>query len=287
MTKQHYLQTIKDNFPKLKFNTSELITSGFDDDVVILDQKVVFSFPKQKLDCSEKFQKELKILPLLNEIVTLPIPNFIYIPKDKTFAGYKYVPGVPFVKKFVRKLSVKKKDGCAKQIAVFLSQLHSFSITKARKNGVAEAWDEKDARKFYIKRARIVFKYLAYDFQSLKKMIDTHPMKETKKKALIHQDFTSEHILFDPKIEKIKGIIDFGDVEIADPAIDISKLWGYGEEFLDMVLVYYKTKDKDIKDRSLRWWIYHNINLVEFGYEKKINSMVKLGYKRLQKLMKD
>lgn len=253
MTKQHFLQKIKDNFPQLTFSKSKLITIGFDDNVIILDEKLVFSFPKQKLDCVEKFQKELKILPLLNDVITMPIPHFIYIAKDKSFAGYKYIAGIPLINKIFQTLSPPKKEICAKQIALFLYQLHSFSIKKAKKNGVTQAWSEQDARNHYTKRARAVFKHLGYDFSSLKKLLDEYPLRPTKKISLTHQDFTSDHILCDTKTKKIKGIIDFGDVEIADPAIDLSKLWDYGEEFLDMILSHYKTKDKDIKERSLRW----------------------------------
>lgn len=287
MNKQHYLQQIKNNFPQLKFSKSRLITSGFDDDVIILDEKIVFSFPKQKLDCAEKFQKELNVLPLLNKVVTLPIPNFIYIPKDKSFAGYKYIAGIPLTNKILKTLSPQKKEICAKQIALFLSQLHSFPTSKAKKNGVTQAWVEQDARDHYTKRAQVVFRHLDYDFTSLKNLLATYPLKPTKKLSLTHQDLTSDHILFNSKTRKINGIIDFGDLEIADPAIDLSKLWDYGEEFLDMMLSHYTTKDKDIKERSLRWWIYHNINLVEFGYEKKIDSMIKRGYSQLQKIIKN
>ncbi|MBI2436641.1 MAG: aminoglycoside phosphotransferase family protein [Candidatus Magasanikbacteria bacterium] len=282
--KKLYLQKIKQNFPNLKFSKSELITAGYDDDVIILDKKIVFSFPKNKLDCNKKFQKELKILPFLNRAITLPIPNYMYIPKDKSFAGYTYISGVPFVKKLFDKLNTREQVASAKLVAKFLYELHSFSIIKARKNGVTDAWTEQDARPYYIRRARAVFKQLNYDFQSLQKLLSRYPMKDTARFAVVHQDFTSDHILFDIKKKKIQGVIDFGDVQIADPAIDFSKLWDYGEEFLDLVLHYYKSNDPYLKERSLRWWIYHNINLVEYGYDKKNEDMWKKGYTVLKEL---
>lgn len=284
MTKEGYIKRIQDNFPKLKFNKSEFITTGWDDDVIVLDKKIVFSFPKQKLDCQEKFQKELNIMPVLNKAITLSVPDFIYIPKDKSFAGYKYIDGVPFSNNIFKKLTATQKEICARQLAQFLSELHSCSVSRAKKGGATNAWCEQEARDYYVKRAQTVFNRLGYDFTHLKKLLERHPLKDTNKRSVVHQDFTSDHILYDTKSKKIAGIIDFGDVQIADPAIDFSKLWDYSEEFINSVLYFYKGNDTDLKDRSYRWWIYHNINLIEFGYSKKKEGMIKIGYKRLQNM---
>ncbi len=208
MSKQTYLKKIIDNFPKLKFKKSELITSGYDD-VIILDKKIVFSFPKQKLDCPEKFQKELKFLPILNKRITLPIPNFIFIPKDKTFAGYKYIDGVPFSKKILKSLTLKEKESCAKQIAEFINELHGCPVSVAVKNGVGFA----------------------------------DPIKNNTKRVVVHQDLIDEHILFNKKTRKISGIIDFGDVQINDLVVEFDRLKTFGKEFLDLILKYYNKTD--------------------------------------------
>ncbi|GEM_PF-2725588 len=67
----------------------------------------------------------------------------------------------------------------------------------------------------------------------------------------------------------------------------MSRLWEYGEDFIDLVLQFYKRVDIDIKQRSYRWWIYHNINLIEYGYEKKKISMMKRGYRNLKHMYKN
>jgi aminoglycoside phosphotransferase (APT) family kinase protein len=43
--------------------------------------------------------------------------------------------------------------------------------------------------------------------------------------TLAHNDFGIEHILVDPAMRRITGIIDWGDAAIADPAYDFGKLY--------------------------------------------------------------
>ncbi|MFA6424462.1 MAG: aminoglycoside 3'-phosphotransferase/choline kinase family protein [Candidatus Magasanikbacteria bacterium] len=228
MTKKEYLKKIKDNFPKLKFKKIEFITTGYDDDVVILDKRIVFSFPKHKLDCFEKFQKELMILPLLNKKISLSIPNFIYISKDKSFGGYKYITGIPLSKKILNKLSASEKESLAKQLAQFVNELHSFPIKVAEKNNVS---------------------------------VRNNSKTNISKLVLTHQDLIDEHILINIKTKKVVGIIDFGDLQIADPTYEFSRIWRFGEEFLDLLLKYYKTSDKKIKIRSKKIWLKSKNNI--------------------------
>lgn len=286
MEKQVYINKINKSFPNINFKKVELITAGYDDDVIILDKKIVFSFPKQKLDCIKKFNKEIKILPILNKHITLSIPNFKYIPKDKTFGGYEYVAGEPLRDGVFKSLTQNEKILCAKQIAKFLNELHSFPVAIAKRNGVDLSWTEQDAREYYLNQAKTVKKALSKpDGELLEEILKSLNTKFRKVKlCVVHQDFTDDHILFDTKTKKINGIIDFGDIQISDPAIDFSKMWYYGEDFLNLVLKYYKTNDKDIKERSRRWWIYHNIGLLYLGITKKRKDYWKSAYGRLKSI---
>lgn len=222
MNKKIYLQKIRENFSGLKFNQARLIRSGYDNDIIVLDEKIVFSFPKQKYDCLEKIQRQIRIVPLLSNKISLPIPGFKYIPEDKLFVGYKYIKGVPLSNKIVKGLSIKEKESCARQLANFISELHSFPIQSAKKSGV-DVYDK-------LKNKNI-------------------------KQVVVHQDLIDEHIIFDEKTKKIVGIIDFGDIVIADPALEFSRIWRYGEYFLDLILKHYKIADRGIKERSHLLWL--------------------------------
>jgi len=54
MKKKIFLQKIHKNFPNIKFDHAQLISSGYDNDVIVLDKRIIFSFPKLKYDCLKK-----------------------------------------------------------------------------------------------------------------------------------------------------------------------------------------------------------------------------------------
>ncbi|MDO8425502.1 MAG: phosphotransferase, partial [bacterium] len=91
-------------------------------------------------------------------------------------------------------------------------------------------------------------------------------------------DLTSDHILFDKNSKKVSGIIDFGGIEISDPAVDFSKLWEYSEKLVDKVLSGYHSKDEQLKSRSYRWYIYQCIGNMYCGITMKRKDYWQKGY---------
>jgi len=170
----------------------------------------------------EKTQRQIKIVPLLNKEISLSIPNFKYIPDDKSFVGYRYIKGVPLSNKITKGLSDKQREACAKQISTFINELHQFPLQIAKRNGIEASYKPRNLK---------------------------------IKQVVIHQDLIDEHILFNLQKKKIVGIIDFGDITIADPALEFSRIWRYGENFLDLILKHYKTTDNEIKKRSWLLWL--------------------------------
>jgi aminoglycoside phosphotransferase (APT) family kinase protein len=52
----------------------------------------------------------------------------------------------------------------------------------------------------------------------------------TTETAVIHRDFSEDHILLDPVSQRLAGVIDFTDASLGDPAFDFAFLWSYGPE---------------------------------------------------------
>ena len=285
MNTRSLIKQIKDNFPDLKFKKYDIIDHGWNKTIIFLDKKIIFSFPKNK-EAQNKFKAELKILPKLNKKISLPIPNFKYIPTDKTFVGYDFVKGEPLTIRRFRKLNSRQQNQIAKQIANFLNELHSFPISQAKKDEVLTAWSEKDARNYYADQTKEVYKKLSLkDKELLKNIFNTYcsgKIIKDFKQALVHQDLTSDHILFSKKTNRVCGIIDFGDIQISDPAVDFSKLCEYDENFVDKVLSNYQLQDKNLKSRSYRWYIYQCIGNMYCGITMKRKDYWQKGYDLLK-----
>lgn len=271
MIKSFYLKRITAEFPELKHKKAVLLDHGWDDVVVILDEKIVFSFPRRVGYIQEKFKKELLLLPKLGPRLSLPIPQFTYVARNKSFAGYSYITGEPLRKNILEKMQIVIQRRIAKDLAVFLQSLHATPLSLARTCGVTHTWTAAEHRTWCVEHLPIIKKKLSTS-QALKlqNLFDefTH-ISFRERNVVTHQDFTSDHILFDTKKNKITGIIDFGEVQISDPAIDIARMWEYGEPFVDLVLRYYKTNDKKIKIKSREKYLYLCISLLFYGIKKK------------------
>ncbi len=285
MNKQIFIKQIKNNFPDLTFKKSDIIDHGWNKTIIVLDDKIVFSFPKNK-EAREKFRAEVEILPKLSKKFTLATPDFQYIPADKSFAGYNFVIGEPLTIKDFKKLNSSQQNKIAKQLSNFLNELHTFSTSTAKKHGVSVAWSEKEARNYYSNQIETVYKKLqTKDQKLLKNIFETYcsdKIKNDFKKTVVHQDLTSDHILIDKKTNKVTGIIDLGNIQISDPAEDFSKLWEYSEKFVDKVLNDYHSKDKQLKSRSYRWYIYQCIGNMYCGITMKRKDYWQKGYDLLK-----
>jgi aminoglycoside 2''-phosphotransferase len=281
--KEKYLQKIRIAFPGLSFSRSKLLTHGWDDTVLILDNKIVFAFPKAAQESRSKFQKELLLLPKLQRRISLLIPTFSHIPKDHSFVGYRYISGVPLTRSDFARLSSPRQKIIARQIGQFLSELHGYPIRHPERLGIPAAWSLEDAETWCLDKLTTINKKLPLAKQKILEVLlsqkkSSHPFKP----VLIHGDFTSDHILFDQKINRLSGIIDFGDAQIGDPANDIAKLWEYGESFVDSVLKKYRFSDSHIKMRSKQWYVCHCVGLLYFGITMNRKDYWATGYRIFQ-----
>lgn len=156
-------------------------------------------------------------------------------------------PGKSMPPRQFRKLSFKQKKKIAKQLAAFLRELHNFPVALARKCGVIDAWSEGDARKYYDENATYAYKKLnKKDSLLLKNLIHQYDKEYRFKPTVAHQDLTWDNILISNN-KTVTGIIDFGDIQITDPAGDIGRLTEYGIDFMDLVIKYYRPTEKNLE----------------------------------------
>lgn len=267
MNKKEYLKLVRTNFPAITFQKARLITKGLDDDVLILDDKIAFAFPKKKLDCLEKFQREVKCLAILNQYVKTAIPNFKYFEKSLLFGGYEYVDGQPISKKLLEALTKTERTTLAKQIARFLNELHSVPVSKFKRieTPTIVAGDELNNHyKKLLKKLTGKIPQPTID-KFYKELVSSKQLLKWKK-TIVHSDLTPEHVLYNFDRKKLAGIIDFGDVQIGDPAIDFCGFWEFGEDFINQIFASYITTDKQLKQRSLVWRTLRQIDTLH--YEK-------------------
>ncbi len=252
MDAEFFLQKIKNDFPQISWEKHRILTHGFDHIIIVLDEKIIFRFPKDKKYQSE-FENEIQLLHYLKKKVNVGIPEYNYISKDKTIGGYDMVRGQELTVSCFRRLNASEKDTVAKQLAKFISTLHATPKSIVIKYNVQSENQENNYKKLVCDTQKLLFPRLQQKdisligdyFAELK-----NALNHNYSNVLTHNDLTSAHILWDNKKKQI-NIIDFSDRAFGDPAIDFSGLFAYGNIFAEKVFnLYSGKKDTQMLKRS-------------------------------------
>jgi aminoglycoside 2''-phosphotransferase len=255
------VRRIRTEFPGLTWKTCRFINHGFDHYVLILDNKLVFRFPKRiSRERPNEFSDEIRLLKYLGTRLKTPIPEYSYVARDRSFAGYKIIPGRELTESLFRKLTNADRLSLARQLADFIARLHG-TPKRAIKRYHVRFKDYKDG---YSDLVRKINKYIFPRLGKRDKQVVKEYLVELKStlnhkfsRTLINSDLLGEHILWD-KISRRVGIIDFSDRVYGDPAHDFAGLLNYGTEFTKRVMELYGGE----KDEHM----FHRVNL----YHKRI-----------------
>ncbi|MDF2713878.1 MAG: hypothetical protein K0R28_803 [Paenibacillus sp.] len=234
--------------PELNGERYRVISSSLQNLILVVGDRLVFRFPLTSDTSSMRLEQ--RMLPKLAEHVPLPIPQFTYASgrKDKIgYVGYPIIPGEPLGANRLGKLDNRQRLIAAKQIADFLTAMHTFtgdSMTRVDTHRFQAEWRKTwssyyRAMELYVfpkleRRERLWIMHVFYRF--------LYPSNHFRfKPCLLHGDFKNDHIFHNPSTGRLTGIIDFGSLRMGDPAYDYHDIClAYGETFTRTVLDCYK-----------------------------------------------
>lgn len=248
-TKEKYLKLINDEFPYIKFSNSKLITKWWSNDIIILDNNIIFRFPKEEFT-KKNFLNEINILDIIQkEIKNIQIPNYKYISKNNIFWWYNIIKWIELKKSYLK--NNQNQEKLAKQIWQFLTQLHSVNINKFDNLLYTNVNKHYSFDPWYIdyivnQYKKIENKFSAKIFKKIIKFIQESKDYKITNPCLTHYDFQWKNIIISKNTNKINWIIDFSDIAIYDPAIDFVWLLELPKRFLNKVLDNYKINNWNI-----------------------------------------
>lgn len=232
------VKIIIESFPNLEIKTFDYDGSGQNNDIIFINDDMVFRFPKHQKEL-DSAKKEAEILEFISKDLPLKVPGIKILANKNTgyelgkwFSYYDKIEGVPLKKNDVEFFS--NKELLAKQLAEFLKALHGLDVKDLPVSSVgdSEVWlrfYQKVSDKLFQFMNKIAIEDFKYNFQIFNDEIANVALKKT----LVHGDFGPTNILYSPS--GVTGIIDFGSLHVGDPAVDIASLigpFGYGEKFI-------------------------------------------------------
>ena len=219
---------------------------------------IVFRVPRTKA-AADATAIEARLLAAVGQLLPVAVPDHTWDggPSGACpwgFAGYRKVPGIAMD---LSALDTPARELLAQQVAAFLVGLHGTAVETATAAGVPSDWHERYERLFETSLSPLraglrpgeVTKIEAW-WQAF---FDT-PANWDFQPTLVHGDIRPEHLLIGTG-GSLKGVIDFGDACMGDPAIDIGGLVAYvGAAFAEQVQAAYVrlrgTGDRDMMRRA-------------------------------------
>jgi aminoglycoside 2''-phosphotransferase len=245
MKAKFFLQKIKNEFPQVEWKKYRILTHGWDHVVIVFDEKLIFRFPKDKED-KEEFRNEIQLLKFLGKRVKVGIPEYTFVSKDKSLAGYEMLNGQELKSSQYKRFTTSEKEKFAKQMADFLTDLHSTPNSAISKFNVRIDNPSKDYKALVNNTEKFLFPRLnkkeVLAIQNYLGELKIALDQNNYSNVLTHSDLTWEHILWDKN--KV-NIIDFSDRTFGDPASDFAGLWEYGQKLVNKVYKLYKGKKDD------------------------------------------
>ncbi|WP_420642189.1 GNAT family N-acetyltransferase [Candidatus Leptofilum sp.] len=244
-----YTQQITQAEPNLQIETAQLNEEGLVNDVMIVNGRHVFRFPKHEW-AVDHLRQEANCLNLAQQHLTLPLPSWkMYDGKllGFPFVSYDWIPGEALSRHLLLRLPLTDQQAIAAQLGTFLHQLHTIPMPEVERAGIRPSVTNRTPQKWqtlYEDVEEMLFLHMmpfARDWvEHHFAPVLTHPDFMAHDPVFMNGDLGGYHLLYNPNTQRLNGIIDFGTAGIGDPATDFACLLDqFGEQFVRLMNPYY------------------------------------------------
>jgi len=246
--------------------------TGWDNVAFLASQRAVFRFPRRAL-AAPLLAREARILPWLAPQlpVPVPLPQYWGEPAEGypyAFAGYTLLPGQTACR---CKWSDHERTQQAPVLARFLASLHRIPVEAetlrwAPRDEIDRANVQQRAPKLRERLQALGASLGKQTHQALLQLVEKlagTPL-HTRPHCWVHGDFYARHLLYDRR--GLSGVIDWGDVHVGDPALDLAIAFSFlppaGRGVFRQA---YGEIDKDTWQRARFRALHYGVVLTEYG----------------------
>ena len=258
LTAEIVCDVVREQFPELAVATVTPLGEGWEHETYLVDEHVVFRFPRQAGGDDFEWEEGLHAL------VSSAIGDLVGIPRITRwgrpcarfpygFAGHELIPGVP-----ADHPSVRANPALADDIGRVLARLHAIPPDVAAAAGAGPAELHKADLAAGLKQVR----RWVTELPEISRLtpepctwLDRAPCAPDPYRGpprFIHDDFQMDHVLVNPTTGRLTGIIDWGG-GLGDPARDFSYVllhggWSFFQRAVD---AYDLPLDAEFPERTL------------------------------------
>ena len=207
-------------FPRFAATPAVAVQEGWDNEVFRVADQIVRIPRRPEVEALARV--EARLLPELSAELPVEVPVPLEVCFDHAAMRYRRIPGEPAAEEW---LAVLPQEVIGEQIADLLTSLRAFPVDVARGAGVTDvsgsAWGDHYAE-LVDHFTRVVVPCLPPDRRAAGEALLTSigEIRGNVQVAVVHDDLGPSHLLCDEG--GLRGVIDWGDVCIGDPAIDLA-----------------------------------------------------------------
>lgn len=261
----------------------KLLGEGWDNSVYLINNSLVFRFPRRK-EAISLVKREMAVLPALERHISLKIPKPAYFGKpsnifNRPFYGHELIYGRSGCSV---NLSPNEYEELALDLARFLKNLHQIRPTDlGLVNGCDPAFDRTDKNRMFKElenRLSDINKHydLSNHINKFNNIKDSASAYQTAtSKTFIHGDLYHRHLLFDDN-NKLSGIIDWGDCCIGDPVADLGIVFQFlSKTCHETFFAEYGHVDKSCFDYARFLGLYYAVALLWYGHDRSDQDLIR------------
>jgi aminoglycoside phosphotransferase (APT) family kinase protein len=218
--------------PDLRDAPIRLLAAGWDNVVYLVDDRWAFRFPRREVAVAG-VEREISTLPRIAPNLPLPIPEPRYVGRPSgdypwPWFGAPFLPGIELA---AAGIPDDQRGPLAATLGAFLAALHAPAMAVRIGAGLPIDPMRRADMGFRVPgtRARIdglASKRLWQPTHEVSRLLaDAERLPPPSRTVLLHGDLHVRHVLVDER-GGAAGVIDWGDLCVGDPSIDLSL--GYG-----------------------------------------------------------
>lgn len=286
-------EAIKEQFG-LSINKIKLLGEGFDNSVYVVNDALVFRFPRRQ-EAVPLILRELSLLKALEGHLSLEIPKVQFFAQassvfKRPFYGHGLISGQTGCGLALKPDAFKK---AAKTLGLFLRGLHNldFKSLNLTEGHLCPDFDRLDfsglSQRFAERLGAISGAYELKKYQKLMERILSEAevyTSQPENHCLVHGDLYHRHLVFNHKNE-LSGVIDWGDSAVTDFVVDLAVLYQFFPiNYHDAFFSTYGEVEKSVLTYAKFLGLYYAITLLWFGHDRKDHALTKSSLKTLEEL---
>jgi aminoglycoside phosphotransferase (APT) family kinase protein len=282
---------IEDQFPQLGPVRADQIGAGWDNTAYHVNESYIFRFPRRQF-AVPFLETESRVMPWLGPRLLLPAPVPIFVGRPVEsfpwpFVGHAMLPGRTACS---ADLDDRQRAALARPLAQFLRALHAIPVGEAAANGAGfDTIARLDVGR-RVPRARerlddLARRGIVSEVSPFVAILDAAPAAYTPRtEAVVHGDLYARHLLVDDD-GQLAGVIDWGDVHLGDPAVDLAIAYTFlPPEARTAFFSEYGLVDDTTRQMARLRGLWHTLTVLEYAHAIQDRDLMREGGESIRHL---